>query len=188
MGISQFSILDTPIEGLKVIERKPIGDHRGFLTRIFCNNQLKSAGWKKPIAQINQSVTKKRGTVRGMHFQNPPYAEMKLVSCLQGEIWDVAVDLRKNSPTFLCWHAEKLSSENYRALLIPEGFAHGFQALSDDCEVIYVHSASYLPEAEGGICSNDPALAICWPLDIVEISKRDAEYPFLGKQFLGIEL
>ena len=117
--MSQFSIFDTPIAGLKVIERKPVGDHRGFLARIFCADQLNSAGWQKPIVQVNQTVTKKRGTVRGMHFQNAPYAEMKLVSCLQGEIWDVAVDLRKNSPTFLKWHAEKLSTKKTMTFRLP---------------------------------------------------------------------
>ena len=186
--MSQFSIFDTPIAGLKVIERKPVGDHRGFLARIFCADQLSGAGWKKSIAQINQTVTKKRGAVRGMHFQNVPYAEMKLVSCLQGEILDVAVDLRKNSPTFLKWHAEKLSSENCHALLIPEGFAHGFQTLTDDCELLYLHSAPYVREAEAGIRPNDPYLGISWPLDFFEISTRDAGHPLLNDQFTGIEL
>lgn len=186
--MSNFSIIDTPIAGLKVIERKPIGDLRGFLARIFCADQLRNAGWKKPIDQINQTVTKKRGTVRGMHFQNRPHAEMKLVSCLQGEIWDVAVDLRKNSSTFLKWHAEKLSQENCRALLIPEGFAHGFQTLSDDCELIYLHTAAYVRQAEAGIRPNDPHLDISWPLDFFEISTRDTEHPLLNDQFMGIEL
>ena len=113
---------------------------------------------------------------------------MKLVSCLQGEIWDVAVDFRKNSPTFLKWHAEKLSSDNFRALLIPEGFAHGFQTLSDDCELIYLHTAPYVREAEAGIRPNDPYLGISWPLDFFEISTRDAEHPLLNDQFTGIEL
>lgn len=186
--MSEFSIFDTPLAGLKVIERKPIRDHRGFLARIFCADQLKCAGWKKPIAQINQTITKKRGTVRGMHFQCTPYAEMKLVSCLQGEIWDVAVDLRKNSLTFMKWHAEKLSSENCRALLIPEGFAHGFQTLSDDCELLYLHSAPYVRKAEAGIRPNDPYLNISWPLDFFEISTRDAGHLLLNSQFTGIEL
>jgi dTDP-4-dehydrorhamnose 3,5-epimerase len=186
--MSQFSIIDIPIDGLKVIERTAIGDNRGFLARIFCANQLKSTGWQKPIAQINQTVTKKMGTVRGMHFQNPPHAEMKLVSCLQGEIWDVVVDLRKDTPTFLKWHAEKLSAENCRALLIPEGFAHGFQTLTDDCEILYLHSAPYVREAEAGIRPNDPYLDISWPLKFFEISTRDAEHPLLNDQFTGIEL
>ena len=186
--MSQFSIIDTPLEGLKIVERKRIADSRGFLTRIFCGDQLKSAGWEKPIAQINQTVTKQIGTVRGMHFQNTPHTEMKLVSCLQGEIWDVAVDLRKNSTTFLHWHAEKLSAENCRALLIPEGFAHGFQTLSDDCELLYLHSAAYVREAEAGIRPNDPYLDISWPFKFFEISTKDAQQPLLNDQFTGLAL
>lgn len=186
--MSQFSISSTDIPGLRIIERQPIGDSRGFLARIFCADQLRAAGWQKPILQINQTFTKHRGTVRGMHFQRAPSAEMKLVTCLQGEIWDVAVDLRKNSPTFLRWHAEKLSSENYRALLIPEGFAHGFQALTDNCELIYLHSAAYDRESESGINPLDPALGISWPLTISEISARDAGHPFIDSQFTGIEI
>jgi len=186
--MSQFTIFDTPISGLKVVEHKPIGDSRGFLARIFCAEQLRAAGWDKPVAQINQTFTKKRGTVRGLHFQNPPHTEIKLVSCLQGEIWDVAIDLRKNSPTFLKWHAERLSAENFRALLIPEGFAHGFQTLTDNCELIYLHSAPYFRQAEAGIRSNDPALGISWPLEFNEISTRDVEHPLLTDQFSGISL
>jgi len=126
--------------------------------------------------------------VRGLHFQHTPYAEMKLVSCLRGEVWDVAVDLRKNSPTFLRWHAEKLSLENCRALLIPEGFAHGFQTLTDDCELIYLHSAAYTQEAEAGVRPNDLYIGISWPLDLFEISKRDSEHLLINDQFTGIEL
>jgi dTDP-4-dehydrorhamnose 3,5-epimerase len=186
--MSSFSIFDTPIKDLKVIERKRIGDSRGFLARIFCADQLKNVGWHTPIAQINQTVTRKRGAVRGMHFQNAPHAEMKLISCLRGEIFDVAVDLRHNSPTFLKWHAEKLSFENCRALLIPEGFAHGFQTLTDDCELVYLHSAPYTPESEAGIRATDSRLGILWPLDFSEISQRDLEHPLIDDQFKGIKL
>lgn len=186
--MSQFSIIDTPISNLKVIERKLVGDNRGHLARIFCADQLVDAGWKNPIAQINQTVTKNRGTVRGLHFQNPPYAEMKLISCLQGEILDVAVDLRKNSPTFLQYYSEKLSSQNHRALLIPEGFAHGFQTLTDNCELLYLHSIAYKPSAERGIRPDDPYLEIAWPLNFYEISVRDSEHPLLNDLFEGIEL
>jgi len=186
--MSHFSIFSVPIEGLKLIDRNPIRDERGFLARIFCAEQLRHAGWQKPIAQINQTLTKKMGTVRGMHFQKFPHSEAKLVSCLRGKIFDVAVDLRLNSPTFLNWHAEILSPENCRALLIPEGFAHGFQALSDDCELLYLHSSPYKPAAESGIHPNDPALKIQWPLEISEISIRDLNHPLIDNQFKGIEL
>ena len=186
--MSKFLIIDTTIEGLKVIERQPIGDHRGFLARLYCSEELKSVGWQKPIAQINQTVTTKMGTVRGLHFQYPPYAEMKLISCLKGEIWDVAVDLRKSSPTFMQWYAEKLSAENHRALLIPEGFAHGFQTLCDDCELLYFHSAPYFRESEAGIRANDPKLKISWPLNFYEISHRDKMHSLLDDQFEGLNL
>lgn len=185
--MSQFSVLDTPISGLKVVERKIIGDSRGFLSRIYCAEQLHELGWHKPINQINQTLTKKRGTVRGMHFQYPPYCEMKLVSCLQGKILDVAVDLRKNSPTFLQWHAEELSAENCRSLLIPEGCGHGFQTLSDDCKLLYLHSVPYRSDSEGGVRPNDPMLNIDWPLEFHEISQRDAAHPLLNTEFKGVE-
>ena len=126
--MKRLAIADLPLAGLKRIERQRLGDARGFLSRLFCAEELAAAGWSKPIAQINQTFTAKRGTVRGLHFQYPPHAEMKLVSCLRGEVWDVAVDVRAGSKTFLRWHAERLSADNGCALLIPEGFAHGFQA------------------------------------------------------------
>jgi dTDP-4-dehydrorhamnose 3,5-epimerase len=186
--MSSFSIIDTPIAGLKIIERKPIVDSRGFLSRIFCNDQLEKAGWKKSIAQVNETVTIKRGAVRGMHYQKKPNAEMKLVSCLHGEIWDVALDLRHDSPTFLQWHAEKLSAENCRAFMIPEGFAHGFQTLSDSCQLLYLHTMPYMQIAEAGIRPTDPRINISWPLAIHEISARDASHPLLDNQFTGINV
>ena len=186
--MSRFAILDTPIAGLKVVERQQLGDSRGYLARLFCAEELAAAGWQKPIAQINQTQTQKQGTVRGMHYQRTPHAEMKLVTCLHGAIWDVAVDLRSGSPTFLQWHAEELSATNHRALLIPEGFAHGFQTLCDDCELLYLHSAAYVPNAESGLNSNDSMLAIGWPLAVTELSVRDAQHPMLDHQFKGLTL
>lgn len=177
--MSRFIVNTTKIADLKVVERQQIGDARGFLARLFCADELAHAGWEKHIAQINQTFTRKKGTVRGMHFQNTPYAEMKLVTCLHGSIWDVAIDLRKSSPTFLKWHAEVLSSTNLRSLLIPEGFAHGFQTLTDDCELVYFHTAKYSPDAEAGLNPHDQRLAIPWPQVITEISARDAQHPML---------
>lgn len=186
--MKKFLVLDTPIKDLKIIQRKPISDSRGFLTRLFCANELHDEGWSTSIAQINHTFTKKRGAVRGMHFQNAPHAEMKLVTCLSGEVWDVAVDLRHNSPTFLNWHAEKLTPENCRSFLIPEGFAHGFQALTDNCELLYLHSSAYVPEAEAGLCPTDSKLGILWPLDFSELSQRDAQHPLITDHFKGIQL
>jgi len=184
--MSRFTITDTPLSGLKVIKRQSMGDTRGFLSRLFCADELAAAGWKKPIAQINHSYTARRGTVRGMHFQRPPHAEMKLVTCIRGEVWDVAVDLRRGSPTFLHWHAEQLSAENGCALLIPEGFAHGFQTLTDDVELLYCHSEAYAAQAEGGLNPNDPRLGIAWPLAIAELSARDAGHALITSDFEGV--
>lgn len=186
--MNQFTIHDAAIAGLKVVQRRQLGDSRGFLARLFCAKELAVGGWQKPIAQINHTYTRKQGTVRGMHFQYPPHAEMKLVSCLRGAVWDVAVDLRAGSPTLLQWHAEELSSDNCRALLIPEGFAHGFQTLSDECELIYLHSMEYAPSAEAGLNARDPMLSIDWPLAIAEISVRDEQHPMLDRAFKGVAL
>lgn len=177
---------DLPLGGLKRVERRKLGDHRGFLARLFCSDDLAEAGWLKPIAQINHTCTIQQGTVRGMHYQHPPYAEMKLVSCIRGEVWDVVVDLRAGSPTFLKWHGERLSAENGRALLIPEGFAHGFQALTDGAELLYCHSSTYAAEAEGGLNPRDPRLGISWPRAIGEISERDAAHAPITQDFEGV--
>ena len=178
--MSRFTITDLPLADLKLIERQPVGDDRGFLSRLFCAEELAAAGWQKLIAQINHTHTSTCGTVRGMHFQLPPHAEMKLVSCIRGKVWDVAVDLRAGSSTFLHWHAEELSSDNNRALLIPEGFAHGFQTLTDNVELLYCHSVAYHAEAEAGLNPRDPELAINWPLEIAELSNRDAQNPMVN--------
>lgn len=186
--MSRFTVTDLPLVGLKLIQRHSIGDHRGSLTRVFCGKDLAAAGWVDKVSQVNHTYTEKKGTIRGLHFQYPPYSEMKLVSCLRGEVWDVAVDLRRGSPTFLQWHAEHLSEENGRALLIPEGFAHGFQSLMDEAEVLYFVSAPYSPESEGGFRPEDPALSIPWPIDPTEISLRDRGHPLIGKDFSGMIL
>ncbi|APW36636.1 dTDP-4-dehydrorhamnose 3,5-epimerase [Rhodoferax koreense] len=186
--MTRFTISDTPRIGLKLIERHPLGDARGFLSRLFCAEELSAAGWRVPIAQINHTFTAARGTVRGLHYQLPPHAEMKLVSCLRGAVWDVAVDLRAGSPTYLQWHAEILSAENHRALLIPEGFAHGFQTQSDDVEMLYCHSSFYAPAAEAGLNPQDPRVAVAWPLAVQGLSPRDAGHPMIDAQFEGVRL
>lgn len=186
--MSRFNIHSLPLAGLKLIERKPFGDSRGFLARLFCENDLVKCGWSQPVSQINQTYTAKKGTVRGLHYQCPPHAEMKLVSCLQGQIWDVAVDLRLDSPTFLHWYGAELSAENNHALLIPEGFAHGFQTLSNDVELLYCHSAAYDSKAEAGIHIMEPLVAIEWPLTISECSERDQSFPLLDDEYLGVNL
>jgi len=186
--MSRFVFLASPLTGLKLVQRKVIEDQRGFLSRFYCADEFRDAGIAKPIAQINHTLTRKKGAVRGLHFQNPPHAETKLVSCLHGEIWDVAVDLRVNSPTFLQWHSEVLSASNRKSLLIPEGFAHGFQALTEDCELIYLHSEAYYPESEGALNVNDPKLNITWPLTMCDLSERDRNHAFIDQNFQGIIL
>lgn len=186
--MSRFTITDTPLAGLKIVERQQLDDSRGFLSRLFCTAELATAGWNKPIAQINQTQTQKQGAIRGMHYQKPPHAEMKLVTCLHGAIWDVAIDLRHNSATYLQWHAQELTADNHRALLIPEGFAHGFQTLTDNCELIYLHSRAYTPDAEAGLNPQDAILTIKWPLPIAELSARDARHTMLDHQFKGVVL
>lgn len=184
--MSRFVSTPLPLSGLHLIERQRLGDSRGFLSRLFCAGELREAGWRGQVEQLNHTFTSQRGTLRGMHFQYPPYGEVKLVSCLRGEIWDVAVDLRKGSATFLQWHAEILSEHNNRAMLIPSGFAHGFQALSDNVEMLYCHSACYNPSAEDGLNSQDEALGIPWPLDITDISQRDQNFSMLDAGFEGV--
>lgn len=186
--MSRFTIDSLPLEGLKRITRQRLGDQRGFLTRLFCAKELASAGWIKPIAQINHTYTQEKGTVRGMHFQYPPHDEMKLVTCLRGEVLDVAVDLRRGSLSFLRWYAETLSADNQQALLIPEGFAHGFQTLTDDCEMLYLHTEPYQPGAERGLSAQDSRLAIQWPLPVSGLSPRDAAHPILDDDFIGVDL
>jgi dTDP-4-dehydrorhamnose 3,5-epimerase len=186
--MSRFEVLNTPLAGLQCVQRRLLGDARGYLSRLFCADELAAAGWQAPVAQINHTFTARRGTVRGLHYQRPPHAEMKLVSCLAGEIWDVAVDLRAGSPTFLRWHAERLSAANGRALLIPPGFAHGFQALSDDVAMLYLHSAAYAPDAEAALQAQDPRLAIAWPLPVQGLSPRDAAHALLVPEFEGVML
>lgn len=186
--MSRFDFISTPLTGLMLVQRKVIEDHRGSLSRFYCADEFRETGINKPIAQINHTLTRNKGAVRGLHFQRPPHAETKLVSCLKGEIFDVAVDLRHNSATFLQWHGEILSAENHKSLLIPEGYAHGFQTLVEDCELIYLHTAVYHPEAEGGLNVADPRLNIAWPLPIDDLSERDRTHPFIDPDFPGIVL
>ena len=186
MDEGRFAIADTPLDGLKLIIRKRIGDARGFLQRLYCRDELASAGFDRPIAQINHTLTREPEVIRGMHFQKEPYAEDKFVSVLRGEILDIAIDLRRGSPTLGRWHGEVLSADNNRSLFIPRGFAHGFQTLTGDCELLYLHSAPYHQPAEGAVNAFDPAIAITWPLPVSEMSDRDRNHRFLPDNFEGI--
>jgi len=183
-----FSITLTPIKGVFAVGRRPRRDHRGFLTRLFCVDEFAPLGWAGAIAQINHTYTSNSGTIRGMHFQHPPRAEKKLVICVRGTVCDVAVDLRAGSPTFLQHHKEILSADNQVALLIPEGCAHGFQSLTDDVELVYLHSDKYSAPNEGGVSPFDEILAIAWPQPVSAISDRDRHYPKLASNYQGLRL
>jgi dTDP-4-dehydrorhamnose 3,5-epimerase len=185
---NRFDFHPTLLDGLWIVQRKPINDQRGFFCRFFCAEEFEVVGWKKPIAQINHTCTVTSGAIRGLHFQYPPYAESKIVSCLSGEVYDVAVDIRKGSPTFLQWHGEILSAVNQRSLLIPEGFAHGFQTLTENCELIYLHSEAFHSQAEGALHLADPGIGIVWPLAAAELSERDHNHPFIDSAFAGLSL
>lgn len=180
--------LPTSILGVAVIESEPFIDHRGRFQRLFCERELTSILGSRHVVQINHSRTETVGAVRGMHYQNPPHAEMKLVRCLKGRVWDVAIDLRRGSSTFLKWHAEELAPDNGRMLLIPEGCAHGFQTLEAGSELLYLHTAYYEKSAENGIRHNDPALAITWPLPVTDISEQDRRHPLLSHAFSGVAI
>lgn len=186
--MARFDFIPTPLAGLNIVQRKVQDDDRGFLSRLYCADEFRTTQLFRPIAQINHTLTHSKGAVRGMHFQFPPFAEAKLVSCLNGRIFDVAIDLRRDSPTFLHWHGAILSSDNRQSMLIPEGFAHGFQTLSEDCELIYLHTAAYHPAAEGALNAIDPKLNIGWPLAITEISARDRNHKMIEDDFQGLKL
>lgn len=183
---ARFDIRQTALPDVYVVQRQPQGDERGWFERMYSPVDLADVLGQRAILQVNRTLTRTKGTVRGMHYQVQPSAEAKIVSCLRGAIFDVAVDLRRGSPTFLRWHAEMLTAENNRSLFIPEGFAHGFQAAVDDCEVLYFHTAAYDPAAERGIHPLEASLAIAWPLPVEHLSERDATHPPLTPEFDGI--
>lgn len=183
-----MKLVPTAIAGVFVAQTNAFQDSRGAFARLYCETELAEAVAGRQIRQINHSRTAAVGAVRGMHFQFAPDAETKMVRCLKGRVWDVAVDLRKGSPTFLQHHAQELSPSNALMLVIPEGCAHGFQVLEPDSELLYLHTANYTPGAEGGVRFNDPVLNLLWPLQITDLSERDKKHPLLNKNFQGIVL
>ena len=178
----------TPLAGSYLITLEPVEDHRGWFARYYDEQSFAQIGHGQHWVQMNHSFTYKKGTVRGLHFQLPPHAEVKLVRCIAGWVYDVIIDLRKESPTFLQWYGVTLSAVNRNMMYVPAGFAHGFQTLEDNCELLYHHSAAYTPEAESGIRYNDEMLKINWPLRAGEISDRDLAHPLLTESFKGIQL
>lgn len=183
-----MNVIATPIAGAALVETRAHQDARGAFARLFCAHALADILGPRHIVQINQSRTLRPGAVRGMHFQHPPHAEMKLVRCIRGRVWDVVVDLRAGSPTFLQWHAQELDAQSASMLVIPEGCAHGFQVLEADSELLYLHTAFYTPSAEAGVRHDDPRVGIRWPLTVTDLSPRDQAHPLLPDDFAGIQV
>jgi len=180
----EIKMLD--LEDAAVIETDPFIDHRGIFARFFCESELFEIIGDRHIVNVNFSKTLKKGTIRGLHFQYLQTAEMKLVRCIHGAVFDVIVDIRKDSPTFLMWHSEVLSAENMKMLCVPEGFAHGYQVLEEFSEMLYLHSAFYSNEHEGTLNYADPTLAINWPIKFGNISERDRDSKMIDSKFRGI--
>lgn len=176
----------TSLPGSYVIDLTPRNDHRGWFARTYCKKEFEQIGNTREFVQMNQSYTREKGALRGLHFQRTPHREIKVVRCLAGAVYDVIVDLRKDSPTFLQWFGVELSAQNKKTLYVPEGFAHGFQTLEENSELLYLVSEFYTPESEGGLRYNDRALKIQWPLPVGDLSEKDAAHPFLTDNFQGL--
>jgi dTDP-4-dehydrorhamnose 3,5-epimerase len=181
-----MKVWPTHIDEVVVVESLLFTDHRGTFSRLFCQRELASILGQRSIVQVNHSCTLTVGAIRGMHYQYPPHAEMKLVRCLKGRVWDVAVDLRRGSSTFLRWHAEELTADNRRMLVVPEGCAHGFQVLDAGSELLYLHTNYYAPPAEIGVRFDDARISIAWPLPPTDLSDRDRWHPALPEDFGGL--
>lgn len=169
-----------------VVELTPHGDDRGWFTRYYCKDEFKEIGFTKEWVQFNHSYTAKTGTVRGLHYQISPFQEIKLVRCIRGAIFDVIVDIRRQSPQFMKWIGVELNETNKKMLYIPEGFAHGFQCLTDNCELLYHHSCAYNKDAERGIRFSEPKLELQWPIPVTIVSDRDQNHPLLTNEFKGV--
>ncbi len=185
--MSRFIFTPTIISGVYVIEPKPIKDNRGYYERYFCIEDFKEIGLKKPIVQINHSKTSIKGCIRGFHYQNYPFAEVKIIRCIKGAIYDVAVDLRKNSPTFLKYIGIELNESNGKYLYIPEGCGHAFQTLSEESELLYPVTEFYHPESEGSLNPLDKTVGVSWPLDPVGLSDKDLNASYIDC-FKGLEV
>jgi dTDP-4-dehydrorhamnose 3,5-epimerase len=183
-----MTFVETPLKGCYIVELNSFSDSRGWFARTFCSEEFKSIGFDVPWVQHNHSFTKTKGSIRGMHYQKMPAGEEKLIRCISGKVYDVAIDLRVDSQTFLQWHAVELSAENRKMIFIPKGFAHGFQTLTENAELIYCHSEPYQPEYEAGVNYLDKQLNIVWPLGITEVSDRDKEHPFINTNFEGVNI
>ena len=177
----------TPLPGAYLVDLERRGDDRGFFARFFCENEFARAGLVNRFVQVNNSVTAKKGTLRGMHFQLPPAGEVKLVRCVKGALFDVIVDLRPDSATFGKWFGAELTAVNKTMMYVPRGFAHGFLTLTDHVEALYLVSDFYSPENERGLRYDDPKIGVHWPAVVHEVSEKDRNWPGLDADFHGIE-
>jgi dTDP-4-dehydrorhamnose 3,5-epimerase len=182
-----MNFIPTPLKGAYTIELEKKGDNRGFFARFFCENEFKDHSLITHFVQINNSLTEKKGTLRGMHYQLQPSAEVKVVRCIKGSLYDVILDLRPDSSTFGKWFGAELSAENRVMMYVPRGFAHGFVTLDNDTEALYLVSSFYSPQHERGIRYNDPKFNIQWPVQPVEISDKDKAWPDFDTSFHGID-
>jgi dTDP-4-dehydrorhamnose 3,5-epimerase len=180
--------IETPLKGSYIIGLEPIKDKRGLFARTFCKNEFKQINHYKEFVQINFSLTIKKGSIRGLHYQVPPSSEIKLIRCIRGKVFDVIVDIRSGSETFLNYVAIELSEDNMKMIYVPEGFAHGFQTLEPNSQLIYHHSDYYQPADYRGIRFDDPLIGIEWPLIPSSVSEKDKNLDLLDSQFAGIEL
>lgn len=183
---ARLNVAPTPLAGVQLVQTAVHRDARGGFARLYCEEELATVLGGRHVAQVNLSYSVETGLVRGLHYQCPPYADMKMVRCLRGRVWDVAVDLRAGSPTFLQWFACELSAHDAAMIVIPEGCAHGFQVLEPGSELLYLHTAAYAPDAEGGVAWNDPRLNIGWPRVVTQLSARDSNHPPLSDSFEGL--
>lgn len=181
-----MKFFETELKGAFIIELEPRRDERGLFVRTFCKREFAEINHTKEFVQFNQSVSLQKGTLRGLHFQVPPSSEIKLIRCIRGKVFDVIIDLRMGSPTFLQHIEVILSDEKMNMIYVPEGFAHGFQTLEDNSHMIYHHTEYYTPENERGLNYNDPAFNILWPLEPVNVSEKDQKHPFIDHNFNGI--
>jgi dTDP-4-dehydrorhamnose 3,5-epimerase len=179
---------ETPLLGAYLIELEKRGDERGFFARAFCEKEFGAAGLETRFVQINNSLTGMKGTLRGLHYQLPPSAEVKVVRAIKGALWDVIVDLRAGSPTYLKWYGDELTEDNRRMMYAPRGFGHGFVTLTDNVETFYLDSAFYDPRAERGVRWDDPAVAVEWPITPTVISDKDGKWPDLSAEFHQTEM
>ncbi len=181
-----MTVETAPIAGAALVTFPGSADHRGSFARTFSVEVLEQLGPGRRVIQSNHSITHARGAIRGMHYQLPPHAEIKLVRCIHGAVFDVIIDLRAGSPTLLKWYGAVLNADNRRTMFVPEGCAHGFQVLEPDSELVYFHTAPYSPPHEQAVRYDDPAVGIQWPLPVSDVSDRDQRHPLVGGDFSGI--